>query len=350
MKNNTNIDKRERLDYLDVAKGIGIIAVIIGHMGLSHVNQFVFTFHMPLFFLIAGYFISDKYDFKTFFVKKVKQLIPPYILTCIIICILSVISDIIQGNYNVLLHNLGQWVYASLYGAGTNHMKPFYIKQIGAIWFLLAMLWGTCIVVYLKNVKYGAIFIIALAYVGYKTTNYLWLPLSIQAGMTASIFIYIGYIAKKENILNKNIAMGIKIIMLLIWCFCIKYGGRLSMVKNLYENGLLNIIGAICAVYIIIDFSKWFSKFGYPSKVTRFYGRNSLAILCFHLIELNMFPWYHVENYCMIKGLNPYIIKSIIIILKILWSTVLVLLVNRISLFRKIFNPYEIQYKKNNLC
>ena len=44
---------------------------------------------------------------------------------------------------------------------------------------------------------------LVVSYVGYKTTNMFWLPLSIQAGMFASIFVYIGYMAKKQAIFRQ---------------------------------------------------------------------------------------------------------------------------------------------------
>ena len=56
----------ERNEIIDIMKGIGIIAVIIGHMwNVPEVpyRNFIFSFHMPLFFLIAGYFYKPNSDF-----------------------------------------------------------------------------------------------------------------------------------------------------------------------------------------------------------------------------------------------------------------------------------------------
>ena len=55
---------KKRLAYMDIAKGIGILAVIAGHMGNSAVNKLVFSFHMPLFFVIIGYFLPQKQNSK----------------------------------------------------------------------------------------------------------------------------------------------------------------------------------------------------------------------------------------------------------------------------------------------
>ena len=45
----------------DIAKGIGIILVVLGHCAFSFTN-FVYMFHVSLFFIISGYFFSEKYS------------------------------------------------------------------------------------------------------------------------------------------------------------------------------------------------------------------------------------------------------------------------------------------------
>lgn len=50
-------DNNKRLDYLDVAKGIGILLVILGHCQLGRIGRahsLIYSFHMPLFFFISG--------------------------------------------------------------------------------------------------------------------------------------------------------------------------------------------------------------------------------------------------------------------------------------------------------
>lgn len=39
------------------AKAIGIMAVVVGHSGCPQIiHNFIYCFHMPLFFMITGYF------------------------------------------------------------------------------------------------------------------------------------------------------------------------------------------------------------------------------------------------------------------------------------------------------
>jgi fucose 4-O-acetylase-like acetyltransferase len=53
------IEKRE--DVFDIMKGVGIILMIIGHCAIPRLLwHFIFSFHMPLFFIISGFFFKPK--------------------------------------------------------------------------------------------------------------------------------------------------------------------------------------------------------------------------------------------------------------------------------------------------
>ena len=78
-------EPKTRLDYLDIAKGFAMICIIMGHMGLEKVNSFVFTFHVPIFFLISGYFLNTRLSFGDFLRNMARQLLITYTITCICI-------------------------------------------------------------------------------------------------------------------------------------------------------------------------------------------------------------------------------------------------------------------------
>lgn len=53
----------------DIAKGIGIILMIVGHCSFCFVEypwviRFIYSFHMPLFFIITGLFIKEDSSFQ----------------------------------------------------------------------------------------------------------------------------------------------------------------------------------------------------------------------------------------------------------------------------------------------
>ena len=48
---------KKRIAYIDKAKGVAILLVILGHCCGSveePINRFVLSFHMPLFFFLSG--------------------------------------------------------------------------------------------------------------------------------------------------------------------------------------------------------------------------------------------------------------------------------------------------------
>lgn len=50
-----------RLNYMDTAKGIGVILVILAHNLLpTSLSNAIYAFHMPLFFIISGYFLGRR--------------------------------------------------------------------------------------------------------------------------------------------------------------------------------------------------------------------------------------------------------------------------------------------------
>lgn len=53
-----------RVEWVDVAKGIGIILVVLGHnQSPDYIIKFIYSFHMPLFFFLSGYLTNpSKYQ------------------------------------------------------------------------------------------------------------------------------------------------------------------------------------------------------------------------------------------------------------------------------------------------
>ena len=79
------ISKKSRIEYLDIARGIAIILMVIGHViGNGWKRDLIFSFHMPLFIIVSGMFFKEK-RFKDFIVNTIKKLIIPYVLAVLIV-------------------------------------------------------------------------------------------------------------------------------------------------------------------------------------------------------------------------------------------------------------------------
>ena len=72
--------------------------------------------------------------------KKTRTLLVPYALACLAIILIAGIAACFTGNNALTV--MGNWLYASVYGAGDSYSEHFRIKAIGAVWFLWAAFWG----------------------------------------------------------------------------------------------------------------------------------------------------------------------------------------------------------------
>ncbi len=69
----------KRMDWLDMAKGYGIILVMVGHLcEWTPVGSVIYSFHIPLFFLLSGYLFSIRDSFTDFLKRKAKGMLIPY--------------------------------------------------------------------------------------------------------------------------------------------------------------------------------------------------------------------------------------------------------------------------------
>ena len=72
-----------RIEWIDVAKGLGMVLVIYGHLLLSEglwvaINRAIYSFHMPMYFVLSGYVVHPRRTTFGSFVKgqAYKLLIP----------------------------------------------------------------------------------------------------------------------------------------------------------------------------------------------------------------------------------------------------------------------------------
>ena len=93
--------EKPRIDWIDASKGIGILLVLVAHVfnqcgTFSKASLLIYSFHMPLFFILSGYIISAKnldMDWRALFFKYFKALLLPYLLyTCCNMCLWLVLN------------------------------------------------------------------------------------------------------------------------------------------------------------------------------------------------------------------------------------------------------------------
>lgn len=68
-----------KIEWVYSLKFIGITAVVLGHIN-SPFGNFIFSWYMPLFFILTGVFIKTDLDPVQFFTKEFKRLMIPYFI------------------------------------------------------------------------------------------------------------------------------------------------------------------------------------------------------------------------------------------------------------------------------
>lgn len=239
---------------LDIAKGIGIILVVVGHCIKSYTipGIFIYAFHMPLFFLISGIcFNGEKYqEFKPFFYKRLRQLLVPAVTFSAIIVL---VSYCLLGNDN-LLYNLS-W-------EGFPHAIWFlgvlFIVEI-AYWLLYQLA---------KTKKAICLYIVLGVLIGAWTSSKgLCSPYSIFSSFIALAFYALGNLIRPIILqLSLQSFRGYTLIVLgasslLIECLlCVKSNHMIVMASN--EFILSNLFPAMLGIFAIFCISKFIESAG----------------------------------------------------------------------------------------
>lgn len=119
--------KNVRIEWVDSLKFLGIFAIFLGHFGqqAGHAYEFVFRYHVALFFFVSGFFTAKNINSNTsdFIIKKTKQILIPYYIYALTFLIVVSIS----GNWSIERVQSSLWYLA----AGIrNH------PVVGSLWFL----------------------------------------------------------------------------------------------------------------------------------------------------------------------------------------------------------------------
>ncbi len=295
----------KRLEHLDMAKGIGIFFVALGHMEdiATGTRVWISSFHMPLFFIISGILMAVKdepdKDFKESVTKRFRGLIIPYLWFSLSYFIIDI------GNLNVV-HNIDLHTFI----VDTIDSVTFYGMSV--LWFLPALFLASVGFLFLKK-KFpdtitapGLIVIALVAYViklqfekiytmyesSLLVTSLINIVYIILRAAIAQSFVGYGYYAKRlyDRIVSGNMIFGLSADSRIISFV----SGAVLLVVNILlamKNGcadLRNIILNNVAIYYVAAFTGCFGiillcKALPPIKPVMYFGRNSIIVMACHI-------------------------------------------------------------------
>ena len=98
--------KSVRYNWIDWSKSIAIFLVIWGHVPMqSETHTIIYSFHMPLFFLISGYLYNPKGTIKEELYKDLKTLLLPYLIYQFIFYPYWFVRELIVPHQVINIHN-----------------------------------------------------------------------------------------------------------------------------------------------------------------------------------------------------------------------------------------------------
>ncbi len=134
---------KKRLDYLDMAKGVGIFLVVLGHIEYLEESamRWIYSFHMPLFFVIGGILSYVKRDsglsFQEGVKKKASGILVPYASFSLLLLTMRVFEYFFQPERVTGRELLTQFIDAVTgYGLHILWFLPVYFLS-GILFFFL---------------------------------------------------------------------------------------------------------------------------------------------------------------------------------------------------------------------
>lgn len=274
----TTISQKKRIEFIDLAKGVCILLVVIGHCGVDIPIPGFGMMRMPLYFILSGLFFKDYGGFLELMVKKINKILIPFIFFYVIAYIPFYILKIYKPDIIV--------TEAQGFLDVINNRHFFN----GPIWFLLSLFWTNlifCLIsLNIKNEYFRGLTAVLIGLFGILLGKFdIFLPCFLDVAMTALPYFYIGYILKKTPLLFPNkydryniliILAGYFVTFVITMCFDKTY---MSFHYNkMYGNVLLNYIGSFTCVVAVLMLCKMIKKL----PIVSFCGRYSIVLLCLH--------------------------------------------------------------------
>ncbi len=278
-------EMKKRIEWIDIAKFIGIFFVMLSHFEFcpSFLRAFFTPFYLAIFFFCSGYTYRHKEGFSDFFKKKVRQLVLPWF---------------IYSNLNIILSNIQSFKHhRSSFGTELfrNLLQIRYFDE--RLWFIPALfsaylVFYFVIGCYVKEKNKGKLLLLCavLAFLRKIYKEFMdpellpWklinLPWHIDYIPTALLFMVLGYLFRQdwEKPFNEKITGGKKILIVALYLIIVYpvYFGDIVFpwfIDFFYDN-----VRHFSALAMIIMIAKMIP--GY--KLLLYIGSNTLIYFCLH--------------------------------------------------------------------
>ena len=276
-----------RLEFIDIAKGIGIFLVISSHV-YGYFMSWALPFYIPLFFVTSGYCTIRPIKLRT----KFKKLIIPYFFFSFLILSIKhsfYIIDLIGVIYS-------RWCVYTL----NSDNNIFLLRSgNGPLWFLTSM-YVSCLLLYVFQKHSKPILLIILYFSTAILLSFLpiLLPWSIDTAFLMVIFICFGIYLREKELLNKlNIIwLCCMITLYIILCF---FCGNINLSVRIYGHSILLLLPtALLGSTLLLKISIFLERtlIGHLFSMV---GHHSLSIFCLQIPFIEL--WEQISKIIQIK-------------------------------------------------
>lgn len=267
--------------WVNTLKGLAILLVVIGHSANETITDFIYCFHMPLFFMLSGFLFSPK-PMRPYLKKSFDRLIIPYMAFLAMIALPRMVFLIIHDD----MAALRTLIYDMLYG-GCLLQGSF-----GVFWFITVLWFALNFFNVIQNLQIGSFILPCLLAIGYGVT---WLPYplpwNIHVVPMAVVFIWIGYILKKRTMVSHEWKVAGNNILLLLSCsscvlvllFLWRQTLTMDMKYNDYGIPIISLISAVLASISLTVFAMLLPRNSIIRKMFDWLGQASMVIMYLHL-------------------------------------------------------------------
>jgi fucose 4-O-acetylase-like acetyltransferase len=282
------MEDKSRLLYLDLAKGIAIILIVWAHVDcrmnavfyrqcLQFVHGVIYSFHIPLFFMISGILTRMTHDKTGFrfdsYIKKLttRTLIPFYFLS-----VLFLVINVIVPRSFTHAPNFKEMVMALLY----MQSHPQYLPS-GVLWFLFTLfifsLITTLIIKVLRMNPYVWLLLSVILFFmsPFFWDNYIFAIDRISRNLMFYVFGYLFVSYIHGDVLSKNNSMLISLGVIWISAFIFFYKGLFLL------RIVTGITGSLCVLTIMQHAQM--KAFLRLCDLLYYVGRNSMEIFVLHM-------------------------------------------------------------------
>lgn len=273
---------RKRFEYVDIAKGFGIVLVVCSHTDALSMMWLFMGMFVPIFYFCSGYTYSMKYSLKVSIYNRFRRLLVPYLFfNALMFC----------AFWHFSIRELLGVIYSRycLYPLEETPNIKFLTSGNYPMWFLTSMfvsyLLFLLIVQYEKNRNYIITSYILLTFLLQYCP--ILLPWSIDTAFLTSLFMYAGMKVRKNKWIDTFRLWQIVLLGLIYIVFQIE-GGDINISVRMYGTSIMiylfmGILGSVVVLWISRHFEKTII-----GKLFGELGRHSLCIFC---IEVFFIVW-----------------------------------------------------------